>query len=263
MPTDWPEPDLPLSYGGDRTMWIWNADGNDDWAPPATSWFRHNFTVASGIEAVEVYMGADNEAELYFDGQKILSGGSSPPTQMFRTTLSVTPGTHTVAAKVVNYEEPPPVDLSGNPAGLLVAIFQSDQITIDFGFAIEHTADQWIVTRDEPGMTPGMIVRLAIEEAQTRGAIPEVTFTFDDDLDSSGAAWPLVNRSTRVGNDLLSFFAEMEDCLVLEMAPDAFELSAWTPDTYGEPQDATFHAPSDPTDPTTGNLKSLTHKRAT
>lgn len=262
MPTDWPEPDLPLSYGGDRTMWIWNADGNNNWAPAATTWMRHNFTVPAGVGEIIIYMGCDNEADLYFEGQKVLEGKGSPPLDTHTVKIPVAPGSYTIAAKVTNHAEPDPVDLSGNPAGLLVAVFASDQTTIDYGTNIEHTNDQWIVTRDEPGMTPGQIVMLAVDEAQTRGAIPDVTFTFDEDVDSAGQAWPLINTSTRVGNTLLDFFAEMEDSLVLEMSPDSFALQAWTAESYGTARDATFRAPTNPLVPSTGNLTGLTHKRS-
>jgi len=49
-----------------------------------------------------------------------------------------------------------------------------------------------------PGMTIGQILRILLEEAQARGALQGVTWTFTDSQDSSGASWTAGDQSNGV-----------------------------------------------------------------
>jgi hypothetical protein len=77
-----------------------------------------------------------------------------------------------------------------------------------------------------PGMTATKILRVAIEEAQARGALAGVTWDFTDTLDSDGNAVPEVDISCPVPQTNVLALAKMLP-LDIDMGPDDLTLHAW------------------------------------
>lgn len=250
---------------------IWTNDGTVTVAyPDITNFFRINFTVAAtGRYKIESI--ADDVFTLWIDGvhpSLVAADGRTA----FETTkvdyFNMTAGPHLIAVQASNYDYGDPANAS-NPAGLAVDIAPVDIHNVVTGASILSTSSAWkVLTRSPdghfPGMTIGHIIRLVVEEAQTRGCIPEITLGFNDLTDSNGNPWldtPLV--STKVGTDLLTFLRELSGTYCdFWMPPGSFTLYACKKGFRGVYKTAvTLGAPTDPDDPRSGNVTNLTHKR--
>lgn len=266
---------LPSASWPDHSAeWIWASKQDpsypalDEWSPAGTCYFRHEFVVPAGVFKVAVYLCADADSDLYFDGGLFLSnqasqGGSGDPTNISTAILDVTPGTHLIAAQCTN-DIDPEGDMVQNPGGILIAVYSANQ-SGGIVSLLAHSDASWLIVEYPavaPGMTPGEVWRIVIEEAQARGCIPEVTLMFSDSADAEGVPWPEVTDiATKVGTDYLTFLREVTatyvDCW---MAPTSFELWLWVKDGRGVATPVDFHTPTSPDDPNSGNLLSLDHK---
>lgn len=262
LPADWPDPEA---------WWIWaNVPNALEWAPAGSCYFRTTFTVpADGISKLAYLATFDAKGELYVDGQLIASGdyGVEPDVNIYSGVIDMSAGDHTVAIWCEN-DIDPEGDQIHNPGGVLFTGYGADAAGQWVSkVPIVHTDSTWRILAyppAPPGMTVGEILRHVIAEAQARGALAGVTLAFDDDVDSDGDAWPvLAEVSTKVGTDVLTFVRELTASYVdVWMSPASYRLYAWLQDGRGEVRAISYHAPTDPDDPTSGNLTTLTHRRA-
>jgi len=259
-PRGWPDPD---SY------WIWsqpyegNVPGCQVYMPTGTSYFRHDFTVAEPVVA-RIYVGADNAFEAWLDGMLVYRSEPQPyeawPTpRHFDVALAA--GNHTIGIAGTNYV----VDfVVGNLAGIIAAAFEIDPTSNepDLGELIFRTDDSWLALNyppSPPGFTPGAVIRLVVEEAQARGGLVPVTFSFDDSVDSAGQPWPIVtNIATRIGTDVGTFVvSELGETYVdVRMEPGGYVLDAWVKGTQGETTSVQLDA-APANDPREGALTTL------
>lgn len=126
---------------------------------------------------------------------------------------------------------------SGNPSGMIAAAWEYDEgefqriifITGEESGSIEQyfletvfelppgslsaVYGEWLSPGySMPGFTPGKIMRILVEEAQARGALLEWVLDFDDDLDSSGDAWPEISAFfIDVGSTVLDALEQLID----------------------------------------------------
>lgn len=241
--------------------WIW-APGFVRWdEPPGWCYFRQQFTVGGNAATdAKIYATIDNGGDLYIDGQKLISG-MGDFRQVYDADVRLSDGPHTIAVAAAN-----PYQVEGNAAAIIVSIFEvkPDQSQ---GALITNTAQgDWLCLSyppTPPGMTPGEVMIHCVREAQSRGQLFDLTFTFNEFVDSFGRPWPIVGDiATKVGTDLLTFFREMSETYIdFAMSPAGNVLYAWISGSRGEHRAVALHAPTDVTDPTTGNLGTLTHKR--
>jgi hypothetical protein len=78
---------------------------------------------------------------------------------------------------------------SEDPAVVPTVIARSEPSTV----RVAYEPDPW------PGVTAGLILDTALTEAQARGMLPNITWTFTDALDSNGSAWTqLISHEFRV-----------------------------------------------------------------
>ena len=259
-PFDWP--DGGADYIGPNISPIGDA-------PQGDCYYRKVFTAPGG--RVIIYAGADNVGDLWIDGQKVrelgsIDGAESGFAQVDYFVMELSAGDHTLAAHVWN--APDDGDPGNNPTMLILSMFEADitgQPTSTV--PIINTDNTWLICEYPPyppGMTPGEVMIVALEEAQARGSLTAVTPMFTRDVDSDGVPWPeTTDIATKVGTDYLTFFAkEMgESYIDLWMAPSGFELYAWVADGRGSTVSVTLHEPTDAGDPLTGNLTALTHRK--
>jgi len=256
---EWPDPDA---------VWIWAHVPNPlEWAPPGPCYFRFQFVAPDSIKQMPYWVVFDAEGELWLDGQLMATGdyGAEPNINVYSGSLPVTPGYHTIAIRCANDIDPENDEIH-NPGGILFTGYAADATGQRIGAGpIVHTGGDWKIVEyppRPPGMTAGEVIRHVIQEAQGRGAFPEVTLAFTDDVDSLGRPWEeRTDISTKIGTPVSTFLIdEMASTYVdVWMSPASFELNAAVLGTRGQDTAVRLHGVTDPNDPMSGNLAGLTH----
>lgn len=222
-PLEWPD---PLAY------WIWS----DVFASysAGSSFFRRDFTLASDT-ILRIYATCDNAIRLYLDGDEVVTdwpgdnvGGWTETKQSQDIRLPA--GTHQIAVEGVNY-----LTAGGNtsPAALLVTVINAETQAV-----ILRSDSNWVCLHfpaSVPGMTIGQILTILLDEAQARGSLSGVTWTFDSALDSHGAFWTEdeVDIALDIGTNYLDVMRTLiEQHVDVEMSP-TLELAVYNRGTLG------------------------------
>jgi hypothetical protein len=185
IPSGWPDP---------SAWWISSqaTTGSDPNIvnPVGTSYFRKSFTMATG-GSYAIFATVDNQFRMWLDDELLidnLSQGHLGYINLQRVDKPLAAGNHTIAIEAVNTAFP----TGNNPMGVLVSIIQLDHSGKLTSTVLLHTDNTWLADdypATPPGMSPGTIMRLLVQEAQARGALTGVTLSFTDSLDSNGHAW--------------------------------------------------------------------------
>lgn len=246
---------------------LWASDGTNITAATGHCYFRQEFTVSTA-GTYEIHFVVDNYGELYVDGQLIAQAGIGTNDGFSSTTsarLELSIGTHLVAVHGYNAALPP--SNVNDPGGVAWAIYPAAASGV-VGASISHSdaSCRMVEYQDEPpGMPVGRVMRICLEEMQARSVLTGLTWTFTDNADSAGEAWPVsADIATKTGTDILTFFRELSGTYVdLWMAPGGLVLHAWNKDGRGDTKSVTLKAPTNPLNPATGNLTSLTRRGET
>lgn len=256
------------NYPDDDAIVVWGAPGDINDAPVGEVYYRGTFAVvAAGTYELDV--GIDNFGEVYVDGQLVASPGQDDGStngfaQTTRVKIDLSVGGHVIAIHAVNAQG----GAGNNPGGFAWSLFTLDGSgqRIAMVTNTRHALTQLVLSYplSAPGMTPGLILRTIVDEAQAEGALPWLALGFDDIHDSAGSPWPLISTfSTKVGTDFLTVLRQMAGSIIdWEMSPGAFQLRAWRYATRGQAVGVTIHPPTDTADATTGNLLKLTRSGA-
>lgn len=259
----------PPEGGPSVTGNAWLASDGDTQAlaPLGDVYYRGTISVpANGTYTV--MWAADNFGELYMEGQRLDTldrwTGDNWLTA-HRLEVELTAGDVLFAAKATNVGS---LSDFPNPVGLwLVLVTTNSEGEVDqvIGFASPATFRALGRPSQPPGMTPGRVARLVIEEWRARATaagqdIAEVTLSSTDDVDSAGQPWPTApNIATKVGTDLLTFFGEMAAThFEMRMRPGSLVLDLWLKGTT--PPSGVVYTPALPSDPTVGNVRSLVRR---
>lgn len=262
---DWPDPDA---------MWMWAPGYGQAWAPAGACYFRATVDVPDGATELVLYSAFDDYGDVYVDGQFVyhgefgqnpmMTGNASDAIGVSQGSIPISPGQHVIAIFVENGIDPEG-DMTDNPGAVLFTCYASAP-GVPRSPVLRHSDGTWqclAYPPESPGMTPGEAMEHCLREAQSRGVLTDLRWTFDGAVDSAGQPWPIVGDiSTKVGYDCLTFFRELSNTYVdLAISPAALVLYAWVSGGRGEDRDVELHAPTDPDDPSSGNLSQLTHKR--
>lgn len=227
-PVGWPDPDA---------LFLWDRPNDDAGTPVGDVYLRHVFTVAALVVA-DVWVDADDEYDLWLDGQPLLSDRFSPDTggNADRARVTLSAGEHLLAVKGRNLNE-----LKG---GVIVTVLELDAAGTPTG-TITNTSDpsSWKVLGyppAAPGFTPGEVVRVLLEEAQARGALTGTTLGFSDETDSAGVPWPVAaDLAFPVGATYLAVLEQLAETYVeLRHSPSTYRLEAYL--SRGEATDVAF-----------------------
>ena len=255
--------------GSNSANWIWaNLPNALEWAPGGPCYVRQTFTVPDGVRTLRMYLILDAEGDIYIDGQYQTSAYyDAEPVSPTELDIDITPGVHNVAIVCTN-DVDPEADEIHNPGGVLFTCFGINSIGeyTPAESICDSNADWRIVEYPPypPGMTPGEVMRHAVQEAQNRGALIDLTLGFTDELDSDGNPWPqYTNIATDCGTDVLTFFRELCNTYIdMWMEPAQFRLHAWVKGMRGSHiPDVDLHPPTDIFDPWSGNLAGLSYRR--
>lgn len=248
--------------------WIGAPGTTARFAPGGKCYIRAQFDVPE-TGSVGIWAAADDQATVYVDGQELFATDvwGNVPDDVKNEKLQMTSGVHNIAIEydngygTIDYEGAP-----FNPAGIVVGIAMLNPDG-SVKSPVEGSAAGWKILAypdQPPGQTPGEVMLRCLAEAKGRGALWDITPTFDKRVDSGGYPWPIVGDiATKVGYDVLTFFRELAGTYVdIAMAPGCFDLYAWSLGGRGEYTGVELTTPTNPADPRTGNLLQLTHKRA-
>lgn len=230
------------------------ATGSTD--DPVGIWYARDTFITSFDGVLLLYAAADNAWEAKIDGKAIASGGGTGnvSTSGFASTsitpVSVSPGTHVITFAVTNY---PPMG-GPNPTGVSAALFIP-------GFPptlVWQTSGGMQVCEypaQVPGMTPGNVMRLFLEEQQALGRFTDWSLSCTDELDSASEEWDVIPTiAVRVGQDdgLSLLLKIMETYADVRVDVNTLTLHLYNKDTYSPTSGVTLEE---------GNLLELRYKR--
>lgn len=215
----------PLAY------WMWGqAESGSPPQPIGDNWFVKDFTMAAQKDCWFMTT-ADDAMAWYLDGGPLAREGRA---LMWGTTKAVglllDAGPHRLMCIGTNV----PRDIvPSNRAAVLASLAEATNGGQDIGTVFVRTDSSWktlAYPSVAPTMTPGHIVRVLKEEAQTGGYIPGITLGFTDTLDSAGNAWAIpVDVEYSVATDsLLSVLKQLGEVTVdVAMDPSSLRLDMW------------------------------------
>lgn len=257
---DWPDDGIGCDV-------LWAPSGSISNAPEGDCYFRKLINVPASGKYL-LYALADNSCEVYIDGAQAMS--IAPTFNSFTTVTSAAinldEGIHLVAIHGNNsfdYGAP-----GNNPGGVAFVMYSTDVDGSTPLSVISESGEDWLQVSypaEPPGMTPGRVIRMVLEEAQARRALLGISLGFSDTADSAGTPWPVVGDiATKAGNDMLTFIRELSATYIdVHMRPGSLVLDAWVAGTRGASSGVAFHGVTDPTDPLSGNLTGLIYKGST
>lgn len=259
--TIWPHQPFVEGWPSRTTGVIWAPGSTHLYAPAGFCYFRHTFTLSSAGWYL-LYAACDNRGELWLDGQQVLNLGTF--TQSFSYEVYMTAGDHTVAIRGLNYTGSDGVSGQG-PAAVVFALYTQDENGEPDTRILESGSDWKIVAYppSPPGMYVGEVLHTVFDEAWARSELEAVELMFSETTDSAGQPWPeTVNIATKVGTSYLTFLLELTATYIdVWMKPASFELYAWNKDTRPAPSGLVLYAPTDPDDPSSGNILEQAHTR--
>lgn len=187
-PSDWPS-DMSTVY------WIWSDDYRE-LSNPGVIALKQGFNNLESVPvAAQFYIAADDEAQVYLDGDPWVYSNDWHSTSQSEP-VYVSPGYHevTIIAAVANY----PGGVSNYfkyPAGLVCGMYILGQgAAADAHTIYLRSSTTWLVTGYGilPSMTIGDILTMLYDEAVERGVTSFGNFNlgFDDLNDSYGLPWP-------------------------------------------------------------------------
>lgn len=210
-----------------------------------------------------VYFYCDDNGELYINGSQVLTISGLNATAATSQAVELTAGTYRLALHINNSDLLEPSITNGGNYGWAVYTTNLVLGTNEVGTLVDKAKSTAVVVAyppQPPGMPVGQAMIIALEEAQARGELTGVTWNFTATADSDGVPWPTVpDIATKTGADMMTFFRELAATYVdLWMDPGSFTLWAWNIDGRGADLSATVEvlAPTDPSDPSTGNIRS-------
>lgn len=213
--TDWP-------VVAAAAKWIWGTAETTTGAA-GDCYFRLEFTTTGTADAT-IYIGSDNDYQLFLDGQQISTGGSNFNSTAKVSITAFNSGDHVLAAIVTNA-----AGGAINPGGLRLAITQTPDVGVETLIAYSTTAMQCqAYPTKAPGWNVGQILTTLLSEAHARGVAFTnfVTWDFTETHDSNGTAWPDADQwSFTVGAKLTTAFAKLEELVCTYwIDPDTYVL---------------------------------------
>lgn len=261
--TVWPHQPFADGWPSATTGVIWAPGSTTTYALGGTCYFRKDITLGAAGWYL-LYAACDNEGELWLDGQAVIQVGTF--TQSFTYSVYMTAGDHTFAMRGQNYHASPPFVEGGvgqGPAGFIFALYTEDAAGEPDTLIVESDNTWKIVAypANPPGMFVGKVLHVTHDEATARSELTDITLMFTETLDSAGAPWPeTVDIATKVGTSWLTFLIELTASYIdVWMQPGTLNLYAWNRGTKGIHSAVTLHAPTDPADPTSGNMYEQAH----
>lgn len=222
-PGEWP--DVPQAW------WVWSrGKDSNGYMPKGFSYFRNEFDISSA-GSYSLFFAVDDAAELYVDGELVLTTDAHASFATTRYDMDLAAGSHIIAFKAFNST------VTGGPAGLIAAFMKVGDPTSPTAASLVSYTGQTGAWKAldypavEPGWSPGEILLKLLAEANTRGVrFPKnITTTFTATKDSAGFDWDApVPWSFGLGSTYEEVLESLEElsCDVF-LDPADLKLYAW------------------------------------
>lgn len=216
----------PEGWPDDSAWWIWDRPAPTTGSSPVGDvYFRRWFTVAAAGRYA-LFTAADDIEDVWVNGIRLVNRAEFWGTTK-RAEMDFAAGTHLVAVRGTNT---PPTG-GPNPGGMILTIKELGGDG-ELGATVVNTDGTWLALgypANPPGFTPGAVLRILIEEAQARGALAGLTWSFGDWSDSDGVPWPVTGDiSVQIGQDYLSIVRQLcETYMEVAMDVGSFRLHAY------------------------------------
>lgn len=187
---DGPAAGLPLDWPDIDAYWIWSTDPTEDRPDGEINWFRHEFTTSEDYTC-RLYCTADNGADVYIDGEQVLSfyAESGAWKETHSVDLTLPAGFHVVAIKGTNSSFPVTTNAASVILSMVTLTAEGDPDVL-----LVRTDELWQCSDTEPQWLAGDILYTLVSEAQALGGFAgfeNLTIDFDGDVDSNGNPWTL------------------------------------------------------------------------
>jgi len=176
-PKGWPEK---------NAQWIWSSSPETN-SPDGPRWFRAEFTLATTMR-VRIWAAGDDTLQLKMDGNVIMSAGAGGWKKASSVVLTLSAGTHVVAARVTNVASTAAVT---RPSGFAFAMGRLNAKSQVVQWLLRSNTTRWRVTRTAPGWFPPTVLLAHRLEGIARGVqnYSSITPTFTSAKDSTGRGW--------------------------------------------------------------------------
>jgi hypothetical protein len=194
-PADWRDP---------NGIWIGPPGGDTPPVDAGSIFLRGSLTFTEEGEYIDDIT-ADDGFKLYRNAEAVLARQEAG---MWAERQSTSPTmlnaiTHQYAVELINFDRPVP---ETNVTGLIYSVIKPEGGGA-YGRVVgggSAGTKMLAFPATEPGLTPGHIMKILIDEAQTRGAILPLHYDFTATLDSNGTAWPKeYNLPVQIGSRVL------------------------------------------------------------
>ena len=220
---------LPKGFPTKTAYWLWWRNPDSTASVDETCYFRSSFTL-SQTRRVKFWVCGDDTLEFQVDGETRITQGPGGWKKASTLVLTLSAGTHYVAAKVTNK---PGSTGNQNRSGFLCAIGRINGDGDVTKWVRRSNPASWTVRRQRsaaPGWSVGQIIHQLVSEQVARGCASHsgITYGFTTSTDSSGRAW--IRREEvqipveTLGLDWMQQMAELG--VDVFMSP-ALKLSVW------------------------------------
>lgn len=204
-------------------QWIGPEDSSTPDLPPQTFWLVTDYSPEEQV-SLGFHVAADDLHDTYIENELKLQEDHFYAGQSKDVIVPTFPSYHRLAVRVTN--------VNTARQGLKLACYilgdEKQPVTLFFD---SNEDDWWCWAEDhDPGFTPGAVLIHLLEEAQARGAIPDVKWSFSATHDSGGNLWPeTAEITTEIGRTLLEIVTQLSETYI-----DAFMDSTLTLDAFNK-----------------------------
>lgn len=209
--------------------WLADRDSRVTYAPGGIWFYRQRFTIDDDYDLI-VQAAWDDDGELWIDDVPVLKSEGVYKGGCSEARISISEGDHLVAGYVRNLNE--------LRTGIVFAGWSVSEGMADTLVFRSEASDAVVLGFPDvyPGFTPTEVLLLALDEAQDRGMLTDVTMDFTVGADTDAAAvHEVVDITVKAPADSLLTTCKMlsETYLDLAATRDDLELQAWIRGTRG------------------------------
>lgn len=218
---------IPAGFPDTTAHWLGPQAPDGGGANPVGDWYLKSLIIGLDEGPYRLSCCADDSLDVYVDNVPVHKS-EGVFGRLITIDLWLNSDLHDLSFKITNL----PLPLFGGPSGIIwslqeinpdgtpgAVVWHSHPTASSLDFFLSYPADP-------PGLYPGHVMKILIDEAQDRGCFPALTYDFTASLDSDGVAWAdIIQPSFQIGADLLTACKQLaETYFVPRMDPATLEL---------------------------------------
>jgi hypothetical protein len=189
---------------------------------------RKVFATTGGDKTYRLFFTGDDGVDIFLNGVRIVE---EVRPRMWQETRQADvrlrdDAAHLIAIKGTN------VDFPGDNYSWVAAALYNIEPDGTLGTLVVQTDATWVGVQfgdTPPGFTPHRVLEILLDEAQARGAVPELTLGGTNAADVDAVAWPVApDIAFRIGLDGLSVLRQLAESYIdCAMDPESMRLDIW------------------------------------